>query len=35
MQVWIEGGKRPKIGNHHAAEVINNKLYLFGGLGAG
>lgn len=26
---------RPAIGNHHAAEVIDNKLYLFGGLGAG
>lgn len=32
MQVWIEGGARPEIGNHHSAEVINNQLYLFGGL---
>jgi hypothetical protein len=35
MQVWYEGGKRPSIGNHHAAEVIRNKLYLFGGLTSG
>lgn len=33
MQVWLEGAKRPYNGNHHAADVINNKLYLFGGLG--
>lgn len=33
--MWHEGAKRPAIGNHHAAEVISNKLYLFGGLGAG
>jgi N-acetylneuraminic acid mutarotase len=26
---------RPYPGNHHSAEVINNKLYLFGGLGGG
>jgi N-acetylneuraminic acid mutarotase len=26
---------RPFVGHHHAAEVINGKLYLFGGLGAG
>jgi len=26
---------RPFVGHHHAAEVINDKLYLFGGLGAG
>lgn len=32
---WLEGSKRPDIGNHHASEVINNKLYLFGGLTAG
>lgn len=32
---WYEGAKRPSIGNHHAAEVINNKLYLFGGLSGG
>jgi hypothetical protein len=33
--IWYEGSKRPEIGNHHAAEVINNKLYLFGGLKQG
>ncbi len=27
--------QRPLIGDHHAAEVINGKLYLFGGLGGG
>lgn len=32
---WTEAAKRPSIGNHHAAEVINNKLYLFGGLSGG
>lgn len=26
---------RPFVGHHHAAEVINGRLYLFGGLGAG
>ena len=26
--------RRPYQGNHHAAEVINGKLYLFGGLGS-
>jgi N-acetylneuraminic acid mutarotase len=26
---------RPFVGNHHAAEVINGKLYLFGGLSGG
>jgi N-acetylneuraminic acid mutarotase len=26
--------RRPYRGNHHAAEVLNRKLYLFGGLGA-
>ena len=31
-QVWIEGGTRPEIGNHHSAEVIGNQLYLIGGL---
>jgi hypothetical protein len=35
VQVWIEGAKRPHGGNHHAAVVISNKLYLFGGLSAG
>jgi hypothetical protein len=33
--IWHEGAMRPGIGNHHAAEVINNKLYLFGGLSGG
>lgn len=32
---WFEAAKRPAIGNHHAAEVIDNKLYLFGGLTEG
>ncbi|MBC8160025.1 MAG: hypothetical protein H7Z42_02310 [Roseiflexaceae bacterium] len=27
--------QRPLAGNHHAAEVIDGKLYLFGGLGSG
>ncbi len=27
--------QRPRLGNHHAAEVINGKLYLFGGFGGG
>jgi hypothetical protein len=35
VQSWLTGSKRPEIGNHHAAEVINNKLYLFGGLSKG
>lgn len=26
---------RPFVGHHHTAEVVNGKLYLFGGLGAG
>jgi N-acetylneuraminic acid mutarotase len=26
---------RPLLGDHHAAEVVNGKLYLFGGLGGG
>lgn len=32
---WTSGTPRPLVGHHHAAEVINNKLYLFGGLAAG
>jgi hypothetical protein len=32
---WHAGAKRPAIGNHHASEVINNKIYLFGGLAGG
>lgn len=35
LQVWITGSKRPDIGNHHASEVIGNKIYLFGGLSKG
>jgi hypothetical protein len=35
QKTWHVGSKRPYIGNHHAAEVIGNKLYLFGGLKAG
>ncbi len=27
--------QRPRLGNHHAAEAINGKLYLFGGLDGG
>lgn len=34
-QVWYEASARPEVGNHHASEVINNKLYLFGGLSGG
>jgi hypothetical protein len=30
--VWYEGSKRPYIAGNHAAEVVNNKLYLFGGM---
>lgn len=33
--VWIRGSKRPSVGDHHASEVINNKMYLFGGLSTG
>lgn len=32
---WHEGSKRPDVGNHHAAEVIENNLYLSGGLTEG
>ena len=32
---WSTAAVRPNPGNHHAAEVINGKLYLFGGLTAG
>jgi hypothetical protein len=32
---WKAGASRPHQGSHHAAEVINNRLYLFGGLEAG
>lgn len=31
-QSWSRGVKRPFTGNHHAAEVVDNKLYLFGGI---
>ena len=34
-QTWQEASSRPEIGNHHASEVIGNKLYLFGGLSDG
>ena len=33
-KTWTTVAQRPYTGNHHAAEVINGKLYLFGGLGA-
>lgn len=29
---WSSGAKRPKLGHHVAAEVIDGRLYLFGGL---
>jgi hypothetical protein len=32
---WQTGSARPFFGNHHAAEVAGNKLYLFGGLTEG
>lgn len=32
---WTSGTSRPLVGHHHASEVINNELYLFGGLAAG
>ena len=33
-KTWTTVAQRAYTGNHHAAEVINGKLYLFGGLGA-
>ncbi len=34
--VWRSNlAQRPILGNHHGSEVINGKLYLFGGLGTG
>eukprot|EP00892_Ulva_mutabilis_P008543 jgi/Ulvmu1/6060/UM027_0038.1 len=33
--LWIRGAKRPSKGDHHASEVIDNKMYLFGGLKLG
>jgi glucose/arabinose dehydrogenase/N-acetylneuraminic acid mutarotase len=36
QHIWFAGlPSRPFPGDHHAAEVINQKLYLFGGLGGG
>ncbi|BAY08442.1 malectin domain-containing carbohydrate-binding protein [Calothrix sp. NIES-2098] len=32
---WSNVAVRPYVGNHHAAEVFNGKLYLLGGLGGG
>ncbi len=32
---WTVRATRPFPGNHHAAEVIDGRLYLFGGLGSG
>jgi N-acetylneuraminic acid mutarotase len=33
---WLSNlPQRPLLGHHHAAEVINGKLYLFGGIGGG
>lgn len=32
---WKQGRPRPYAGHHIAAEVINNKLYLFAGLRSG
>ncbi len=34
-RTWQSAPARPFPGNHHSAEVIGNKLYLFGGLGGG
>lgn len=33
--VWLIGAPRQFVGNHHASEVIGNKMYLFGGLTTG
>lgn len=33
--VWLIGAPRMFVGNHHASEVIDNKMYLFGGLTTG
>ena len=30
--LYTTGAARPYFGDHHAAEVINDKLWLFGGL---
>jgi len=36
QHVWFNDlPARPFAGDHHAAEVVNGKLYLFGGIGAG
>jgi hypothetical protein len=32
---WIVAEARPSYGNHHSAEVIDNRLYLFGGVEEG
>jgi hypothetical protein len=32
---WLLGSPRLFVGNHHASEVIDNKMYLFGGLDSG
>jgi N-acetylneuraminic acid mutarotase len=32
---WTVRATRPLVGNHHAAEVVGGRLYLFGGLGGG
>jgi N-acetylneuraminic acid mutarotase len=34
-ETWQTVASRPHVGDHHAAEVINGKLYLFGGLDGG
>lgn len=34
-ETWVRGAKRPSVGDHHASEVIDNKMYLFGGLKLG
>lgn len=34
-ETWVSGSKRPEVGDHHASEVIDNKMYLFGGLKLG
>ena len=35
QDLWVIGAPRQFVGNHHASEVIDNKMYLFGGLTTG
>ena len=34
-RTWQSVASRPLVGNHHSAEVMGGKLYLFGGIGGG